>query len=280
MSSQTKVPWNTRLGAIGESEIESRLRYFSNPIKYSIDVGLDFYCELLENDSPSLPFYVQAKGTQHFDEMWGQGIRISTIIYWLGQSSPVFLVVYDENDKTCYWMSIEDRRHNLLNQLGTQSETIYIRIDKTHILERGKDANAEFINKIKEDMRSVEMWRGVARPKGEGYVKQIPGPPRSPAELIHLKETTRMNMYSLIQYYSANNEPERAYDLCSFLAKFDKSHYNHFMWLGDLEKQFGRKELARESYKEALDICERDKKWPRESMEKLKESIKRAMVGL
>ena len=280
MSLKAKVPWSTRLGSVGELEIESLLSYFSIQGKYVTDAGIDFYCELVENDSPSTPFYVQAKGTQDFDDSWGASIRKSTIIYWLSQFSPVFLVVYDEKDKRCYWMSIEDRRYDLLKHMGTPSESIYIRMDKSHILERGKDANLEFIDKIKEDMRSVEMWRGVARPKGEGYVKQIPGPPRSQTELLNLKETIRMNMYSLYQHYMANNDPASAYDLCLFLVKFDRSHYNHFMWLGDLEKRFGRKEPARKSYNEALNICERDKIWPRDSMERLKESIRRAMESL
>jgi len=98
--------------------------------------------------------------------------------------------------------------------------------------------------------------------------------------LLNLKETIRMNMYSLYQHYMANNDPASAYDLCLFLVKFDRSHYNHFMWLGDLEKRFGRKEPARKSYNEALNICERDKIWPRDSMERLKESIRRAMESL
>jgi hypothetical protein len=51
--SRPKLPWTARLAANGESMIEARLRSFSNPLKYELDVGIDFYCELLEDDSPT-----------------------------------------------------------------------------------------------------------------------------------------------------------------------------------------------------------------------------------
>ena len=107
---KAQVPWNTRLGTVGESEVKARLAYFSIPTRYETDPGIDFYCELIENDSPSTPFYVQAKGTEHFDNGWGQSIAKSTITYWLQQEFPVFLIVYNENDGNCYWKSIEDNR--------------------------------------------------------------------------------------------------------------------------------------------------------------------------
>jgi hypothetical protein len=97
-----RIPWTTRLGMIGEAQVKARLAYFSILTKYETDPGIDFYCELLENDSPSLPFYVQAKGTEHFDDKWGQSIPKSTLVYWLQQPSPVFLLVYDERQGICH----------------------------------------------------------------------------------------------------------------------------------------------------------------------------------
>ena len=76
-----KFPWNQRKGYIAEEEIKKLLYYFSNPIKYDHDVGIDYYCELLENSSPTDSFYVQAKGTEHFDNDWGRSIKKSTIRY-------------------------------------------------------------------------------------------------------------------------------------------------------------------------------------------------------
>jgi hypothetical protein len=280
MSSQVKVPWSTRLGFRAEDQVRSRLLGFSIPIKYEIDPGIDFYCELIENDTPSTQFYVQAKGTKHFDDNGGQSIKKSTVRYWLNQLFPVFLVVYDENSKKCYWMSIEDRRYSLLEQIDTPSKTIYIKIEKSHVLEQEREANREFIDKIREDTLSIQMSRGIASFRGQEYVKKIPMAPRSDVEVSLLKEMIRSNSYSLIQHYGAKDDLESIYDLCSFLARFDKWHYNHFVWLGMACKQLGRREEARNSFDKALEICEMDKTWPRKSMEKIKESIRRAREGV
>lgn len=276
-----KLPWTTRLGAIGESEVKARLQYFSNPVKYELDVGIDFYCELLENDSPTTPFYVQAKSTDHFDTSWGASIDKSTIAYWLERPFPVFLVVYDENKGVCHWTSIEDQRQSLLDKLKTSSaSTIYMKVGELRILEKGKRANEVFIHNIKDDQISVDLWRGQSRFKGEGWVGMMPSAPRSDIELARIRENLRMNMYSLIQHYFESEELDDAFNACEFLVKFDKSHYNQFVMLAVLNKLRGNPSAAREYYKQALDICERDKTWPKESMDRLKEAIRAAMDRL
>ncbi len=277
MISGPRVPWTTRLGAIGESEIKTRLQYFAIPTKYELDVGIDFYCELLENESPSTSFYVQAKGTEHFDQSWGASIEKSTVVYWLEKSFPVFLVVFDQNEEACYWMSIEDQRQSLMEGLKTPSATIYFRMDKTRSLEKGREANSTFVDKIRDGLISVEMWRGHAQLKGEGYVKTIPGAPRSNIELQRMKENVRINMYSLISHYYRSEDLDNVYSCCEFLVKFDKSHYNHFVWFAEVNQLQGNKDVAREYFRKALDICERDKTWPKESMDRLKEAITKAM---
>jgi len=278
---QPQIPWEKRLGTIGESAIKSRLAYFSNPTKYEEDAGIDFYCELIEDDSPSIPFYVQAKGTGHFDSSWGRGIPKSTLVYWLKQQHPVFLIVYDDEGKTCYWMSIEDHRYSLIPKIfATDSKTAYIKVDRSNILEQLRDGNETFVAKVKEDSNSVQLFRGRPQFIGQGYVKKIPPPPRSNGELRQTKETVRACLYSLVQHHLAENDLETAYSYCQFLAGFDKSHYNHFMWLGSVAKAIGKTEVAKESFEQALRICRADKNWPRDSMEKLVASIKNEMRGL
>lgn len=267
MTSKVKVARSTRLAIAAEKEIESRLACFAKVTKEEVDVGIDFRCELLENDSPSIPFFVQAKGTQHFDNKWGRSIKKSTVIYWLEQPFPVYLIVYDQKSGNCYWGSIEDQRYSLLQKLSKKSDTIHIKLDRSHFLERGEGKNKGLVRKIKEDLASVELWRGRPLPKGEGYVKTIPDPPRSKIELVRIKENIRQSLYSLFLYYFLQRDLENAYLLCEFLTKFDKSHYNHFVWFGQINKALGKKQEAERSFVEALKICERDKNWPRESME-------------
>ena len=276
MSRSVKVPWENRLGDIGQGEIAIRLRYFSIASEYHPDVGIDLYCELLEDDSPSLPFYVQAKGTEHFDDNWGVSIKKTTIIYWLFRPFPVFLIVYDENSGDCFWRSIEDLRHNLFEKLSkADTETIYLRIDKQEPLERGRGKNNKFITKIKEGQRSVELFRGRPLFKGEGYVRYVPDPPRSEFEVRQTKENIRGSLYSLlIHYLFQQRDMKNAYLLGEFLTKFDKSHYNHFVWFGQINKELGRKTEARKSFEEALKICGRDKNWPKESLKQIVSRIK------
>ncbi|MHC3129331.1 MAG: DUF4365 domain-containing protein [Candidatus Bathyarchaeota archaeon] len=268
MPNKVQVPWEVRLGDVGELEIRKRLSYFSIPTKYYKDVGIDFYCELLEEDSPKMPFYVQAKGTEHFDNKWGASIKKSTILYWLLRPSPVFLIVYDENSGGCYWISIEDYRYKLFGKISkTSGNTIYLKMDKSNILETGRDKNAKFIRKIKEDLGSVKLFQGLPVFKGEGYVRLLPDPPRSKIEFLRTKENIRAGLYSLLIYFFfLQRDLENAYLLGEFLTRFDKSHYNHFVWFGQINKALGKKREARKSFETALRICERDPNWPRESM--------------
>jgi hypothetical protein len=279
--SKVLVPWNIRLGAVGEAAIKSRLAYFSNPTKYEKDTGIDFYCELIEADSPSIPFYVQAKGTEHFDSSWGRGIPKRVIMYWLQQQHPVFLIVYDDETATCYWMSIEDHRYSLMQRFfATGSDTIHIKVDQSHILERGQGKHEVFIAKVKEDSLSIQLFRGHPQFIGEEYVKRIPPRPRSDHEFQLIKERVRAGLYSLVQHFWATNDVETAYTYCKFLADFDKSHYNHFAWLGQISSLLGRLDIARQSYEEALRICEADKTWPQDSMNEIIGSIKEELRRL
>jgi hypothetical protein len=62
---------------------------------------------------------------------------------------------------------------------------------------------------------------------------------------------------------------------CEFLAQFDPTgHYNHFLWLGQINLAFGRKELAKKNLEQALWICENDPNWPKESMDAIIKLIK------
>lgn len=276
-----KYTWEERLGAVAEAEITKGLSYFSKVTKITKDVGLDFYCELLENDSPSMPFHIQAKGTEHFDKNWTGLIKKTTIHYWLRQSFPVFLIVYDEKEDKCYWMSIEENRYNLIEKLNkTKSGRIQFKLDRSNLFEVKKNGNQEFIKKIKEDYYYIEMFHGHPLLIGDGYVKKLPHRPRTDFELRQTKENVRVSLYSLVLHYSALNSVEDVKLICDFLVEFDKSHYNHFMWLGEIYKKLGDKKSAKRYFDEALEICKRDKKWERESMSRIIALIKAEIASV
>lgn len=261
MISKPKVTLYQRRGASAENEIKERLSHFAIPMKPEIDVGIDFYCQLLEGDLPSSRFFgVQTKGTKHFNGYCYRRIKRSTINLWLQSPFPVFLVVYDVNSRNCYWMSIVHNLNNLIGKLRSNNKTIGFKIGKSNVLEKGEDKNHDFIVKVKEAHTLMSIIRG--RPQfGEGYVRTRPMVRISQPIINNLKDGIRDNLNLLITNYLLENDIERAYFLCDFLTKFDRSHYDHFLVFGRINKLLGKKKEARKCFQEAIKICKRDKKW-------------------
>lgn len=263
MTSKPTVSDSRRLGSSAESEIESRLKNFSIPAKPDPDIGIDFYCQLLEGEIASSKFFgVQAKGTKHFNNYWRQSFKRKTIELWLQLPFPVFIIVYDENSGNCYWKSIVHNRNSLIEKLRTNAKTISIRIEKSHSLEKGGNKNEEFIRKIKEAQSLISLICG--RPQfGEGYVRTLPIVYLSKGIITNLRENIRTSMKFLINNRLLTNDIENAYFLCDFLTRFDKGHYDHFVTFGRINKFLGKKKEAKESFEEAIKICKGDKNWNR-----------------
>jgi tetratricopeptide (TPR) repeat protein len=290
MASERKIPWSKQLGEIGESAIKSYLAYFSNPMKPTFDVGIDFFCEMIEEGSPSLKFFlVQAKGTQHFDEKWGRSFEKEIIDFWLKQPFPVYIIVYDEANKNCYWMSIEEHRENLMEKMkANDKRTVYLTIDRTNTLGAGK--NDEFVKRIKEDSVSISfrlnLIQGTPQFLGEGYVRGIPIIYLPDGLIANIRERIRISLNYLINNYLLKNDIPNAYNLCEFLTKFDRSHYDHFVMFGNICRTLGKTEEACSSYEQAIEICQRDKNWNKlkkpsdPSIEDIIASIRKEMKNL
>ena len=265
--SDVKVPWEMRLGAVGKNAISKRLSYFSTitEVPHNADVGIDFLCELVRNDTPWLRYNVQAKGTEHFDEKWGKSIKKSTVLYWLRQQDPVFLIVYDDKNGDCYWMSIEDRRYDLLDKVMKRdppSDTIYVQMDRSHVLEDGKNKNADFKEKVFADKYSIEQFLGRPQLRGEGYVKTMPPPPRTTHEVLQTKDNVRIYLTFLTLYYLEHQDMENAYLCCEFLTRFDKEHYNQFALFGYICMKLGDIPRAIDNFAQAIKMFEEDPNWP------------------
>lgn len=266
MGTGRTVSWNRRLGAVGESAIDHRLKYFSNPMKpdRNLEVAIDFYCELnVEGLFPSKLFLVQAKGTEHFDDKWGRSFDKETIEIWLNQFSPVYIIVFDDDSKNCYWMSIEEKRDILMEKLKSETETIYLTVDRTKILR--EDQNPEFVRQIRQDLESLEfrlnLMRGTPTFIGEGYVKKIPVVLLPDNFATATRDRIRQSMVYLINNYRIRGDFPNAYILCEFLTRFDQGHYDHFVLFGHICKILGKKGAACSSYKQAIEICKGDKNW-------------------
>ena len=209
MPKKNIVPWNTRIGDVGESEIEARLRRVSTATKIVRDVGIDFYCDLLINEKPILPFYVQAKSSQHWDDKQGRSIDKGTLLYWLNRPYPVYIFFYDEDEDICYWYSVEQFRYNLINSIFlTESASVYISFTGDNVF--SKDENIEFKSQLQKDYHSLMAFRGIAQFKGAGYIKLVPPPPRSENEYKLMKGNAKAILYSLIQLHINSGEKDQA----------------------------------------------------------------------
>lgn len=269
-----KVPWTTKLGDRAEAEIEARLNHFSDPRKLMSHIAVDFYCELLKDRTA---FYVQAKGTRSFRKTWSRSLPKSTVAHWLlSLKHPVMLVVYDDKAGICYWKSIESSRYEFLPRVLSDSKKIPITLDRSKVLANKPNANDAFIAQIKADEGSIMLWLGYPQFEGKGYVKKGPRIPRSRYELANAEGNLMATSYSLARYYKdRSHDWPKARDLAEFLTKFDRSHYNQFVMLAQIQEVQGDRQAALLNWKEALNICERDKTWPKKSMDRLREAIKK-----
>ena len=128
-----KIPEYRKRGRSGEYEIASLLSTFSNVMPPDYDFGFDFYCELLENNSPSGKFFwVQAKTTQQFDSIWNQYVDKKTINLWLKQFSPVFVLVFEQASDKCYWLSVEEHRAEWTEKLADSNDSVQVTVDRKH----------------------------------------------------------------------------------------------------------------------------------------------------
>ncbi|BFM41061.1 DUF4365 domain-containing protein [Synechocystis sp. LKSZ1] len=112
MTDNSRLPRRTNNQKLGESAqdiFSSTFIHFCNvvPVPQSRDLGIDFFCEVMEGDYPTgLMFNAQCKNKEQACEMnrsLSIQIKIKTINYWLSQRNPTFLFVYDYQNKDFLW---------------------------------------------------------------------------------------------------------------------------------------------------------------------------------
>ena len=217
-----QIPDSHVRGKKGEYEVAGRLCYFSDPRPPMFDVGIDFFCELKENRRLSgRNFYVQVKSTKEFDNHWICSIKKETVLSWLNQKFPVFLIVYEESSGNCYWSSVEDNRQRLIERLPSKAKTVTIRVDRSNILEE-QGNNARLIRKVKTDGIKVNASQGIPEFISEGgYVGIIPALSLNQTARERIAQTVRSGLDYLIYDRILNNDFKQAYTLFGPLALFD-----------------------------------------------------------
>ena len=252
-----KIPKFRRVGQSGQLEVASLLADFANVMLPEYDVGLDFVCELIENDIPSgVLFWVQAKATQQFNEFWNERIDKKTIRLWLTRTFPVFVIVFERASGSFFWASVEDNRKQWLAELDGGSETIDVKVERSHILEK-----ETFVKKIRKDTILVNAVHGIPSIIGDGYVGHIPVLRLSTAARESVRLRVRLGLDYLISDSWLKSNLQEAYQLGKLLASFDLGHYDHFVVLARICLQLGKTEEAKAYYRQAIEICKSDPNW-------------------
>jgi tetratricopeptide (TPR) repeat protein len=262
MNREGKITENQIIGRKGEHAIENRLSSFSNIMRPEHDVGIDYFCELIERESPAGRYFcVQAKSTKSFGDCWIRGVKKETVRSWLNQRYPVFLIVYDESNRNCYWVSIHDNRRFLIDKLNSSAKTIAIRVSKSNVLEES-GANIAFVRKVKSDSVLINALHGVPEFISEGgYVGFIPVLSLTDVASAMIREKVRQGIDYLIYDYILKEDFQRAYELSKILAQFDQGHYDHFLIHARICTHLGKYEEAEENYDTAIKICKDDPNW-------------------
>jgi len=257
-----KITENQMSGRKGEHAIENRLSSFSNIMHPEHDVGIDYFCELIEKGSPvGRYFCVQAKSTKSYGNCWMGGIKKETLRSWLNQRYPVFLIVYDESSRNCYWISIQENRQFLINRMSSGAKTVGMRVGKSNVLEESGD-NTAFVKKVKQDSVLINALHGVPEFISEGgYVGFIPVLSLTDAARAMIKDKVRQGIDYLIYDHILKEDFQDAYELSKILAQFDQGHYDHFLIHARICGHLGKFEEAKENYDIAIKICKDDPNW-------------------
>jgi hypothetical protein len=264
-----QIPKFPRLGRSGQFEIYSILCSFANCAKPEYDVGIDFFCELLDDGRPSQNFFcVQAKTSDKFEESWSEYIDKEIVRLWLEQPFPVYIIVCEKSSDTFYWASVEDNRENWQSMLSTESKTINIVVSRSNILEKDPNKNAEFKRKIRGDTIRLNAIKGIPTFIKQGYGSYtfgvVPALRLSDVARENIRGTIRFGFDYLVIDEALRNQFENAYKLCKLLLEFDKGHYDHFLMFARICRQIGKNAEAKANYETAIRICKGDRNWDKD----------------
>jgi tetratricopeptide (TPR) repeat protein len=269
------MPVNQRYAGVGESATEVVLKplaQVSSPIRLS-EYAIDYICRLYQRNKPSNKiFFVEVKTATSHALSWRRKISRDTIGFWLSQSYPVYIVVYDLENDVCYWISAEDNREKWSKKLEKGVKSISIRVDGLHILKKAPDPNLDFVHKIEQDTIRLSSIYGIPRVlykggkgiKGVYYFEYPDLGVLSNLTRGKFQNTIRRSLYLLINdglLRKDLKDLQEAYRLSKVLTEFDKAHYENFLVRAEVCLQLKKTEEAQRYYNEAISCLERDPIW-------------------
>jgi hypothetical protein len=191
-----KLPKRTSSQKIGISAaqlLNSVFAKFCNviPVPQECDLGIDFICELLQEDYPTGKlFNVQCKGKEEVeikvDEIRVQ-IPVTTLNYWLLQRNPTFLVIVDCQNYAFYWSFPKDFLVSLdKNWCGQQTVSIPVPIQNRF---------SQDVDALPAQLLSIVDTQALAPPQHGDYLGTLT------LQFDRSSSTTQMTIKELMNYY-------------------------------------------------------------------------------
>jgi hypothetical protein len=145
----------------------------STPIPQSIDLGIDFYSEILDGETPTgICFNIQCKGTSECEtnerDYFSISIKIKSMNYWKLQRDPTFIILVDIENECFYWA------------YPFPKTSIYTSIEN-----------------IKKDQKS-DPTRTIKIPKDNKLLSPIKSLPIEIVQIIHEYHSSSLNHTSII----------------------------------------------------------------------------------
>ncbi len=253
-------------GESGQDEVASILRSFANCSKIFYDLGIDFFCELLDEGHPTGDlFYVQAKTTEKFMECWSEYIEKETVRFWLDQQFPVYVIVCEKSRGAFYWAYVEDNSGAWQSSLLSDDKSVKVVVPRSKVLYRDPNRNSEFKAKIRMDIIRLNAIRGipafVKQAHGSYAFGSVPSLRLSDVARENIRGTIRFGFEYLIIDATLRNQFQSAYELGKLLTIFDKGHYEHFLLMGRICRELGKSSEAKAYYETAIEVCKKDLNW-------------------
>lgn len=192
----TKLPKRTKSQKKGISAaalLNSVFTKFCNviPVPQECDLGIDFICELMQEDHPTGKlFNVQCKGQEEV-EIKGDEIRVqisvTTLNYWLLQKNPTLLIVVDCRDYIFYW-SFPKGFLVSLDKNWHEQQTVSIPIPTQNRFSQDADA-------LPIQLLSIVDTEALAPPQHGDYLGTLT------LQFDRSSSTTQMTIKGLMHYY-------------------------------------------------------------------------------
>jgi Domain of unknown function (DUF4365) len=268
----TVIDQNRLKGNYAAAQVTARLssECLVRPVAADTDVGVDLYCETVENSRPFLHFWIQVKGGSqckvHNSGTASCSFERKHLEYWASQPVPVFaaLVPTDwpvQNEPTVYIVNLTDC---LLEEMPTSAEKTLHSTTRWRPNERG-DVVDFLRSVVPTSVARLHCRNGTIRHEPTAkpeYVIRVPWVPVSKYKNEIINQITQTAAFGIIQLLQSGELSGENREFRRFLAHVLQNSSPHH-WENHAAKAYsfhadGEWEAAVDCYRQAIGCIQRD----------------------